>query len=478
MDSHPHSSTTINAEERPPPPPPPPPPPAHNHSLAAIDTSRPAAASIDNNDDDNDNDNGDLRRLPAIPAREKSAASVLSAFRYKNHIGHRSNSTLGYNQLHDSDEDTASAAAATATAATAAMKGHNDDNIYHDDYYHDGKHSSHTHMTAAADDQSSPLPPPVLPPFRKQRRCCGCACRPKCWGTCALVTALLLVGLAIAGFFLFPRIPSVDISTPFVPSDPTAAAPFQAESATWTPGVKMTGSVLAASPTAPFILEIGVGVNATIASDNYVGYHVNKLTVEGLLKDANGKVIDLTATGGGANHLQAGAIITDASISPRTTTILNLPISINYTLVTPLTIASAVNDPVIAVLARACGGLPGFATKVPGAKIDLHVTSTIDIRGVSWIGYRPKIEKDVSFACPAVVSSALAAAFSDARNAVVDAISAGLANAGNNNNNAAGNDQSAPAARPTVEDVLPVADAGGAVAGAAAGGNDANGNEE
>ncbi|KAJ3149017.1 hypothetical protein HDU89_004018 [Geranomyces variabilis] len=341
------------------------------------------------------------------PLRSPSAASVLGSFRYKNSAGHRSNSTLGYKPLEDDLEG--------QEVGKVDERG----------------------FTQTTGSSSTGFPPP--PPLRKQRTCCSLRCRPQCWGPCLLITIIILAGLGVAGFFLFPRIPSVDISTPFLPVGAELAA-FQAESTTWTPGVNTVGSLTAASAAAPFVLDIGVGVNISVASENYVGYRINQLTVVGFLKDVNNKVIDTTTS---ANQLQATSVITDARIAPRTTSILSLPISINYTVTSPLTIASVINDPVLAVLARACG-LPGIA-KVAGATINLHVTSTIDLRAISWTGYKPKIEKDVSFACPDAVASALGGVFAEGEKAVQNAISAGIAGATNQ--------QPAAPARPTAEDV-------------------------
>ncbi|KAJ3185084.1 hypothetical protein HDU87_002650 [Geranomyces variabilis] len=366
------------------------------------------------------------------PIRSPSAASVLGSFRYKNSAGHRSNSTLGYKPLEDDLE--------SHEAGKVDERGF-------------------AQTTGSSPTGFSPPPPPPL--LRKQRTCCSLRCRPQCWGPCLLITIVILAGLGVAGFFLFPRIPSVDISTPFLPAGPELAA-FQAESAKWTPGVNTIGSLTTASAAAPFVLDIGVGVNISVASENYVGYRINQLTVVGFLKDVNNKVIDTTSA---ANQLQATSVITDARIAPRTTSILSLPISINYTVTTPLTVASVINDPVLAVLARACG-LPGIA-KVPGATINLHVTSTIDLRAISWTGYKPKIEKDVSFVCPDAVASALGGVFSEGEKAVANAISAGIAGA--NNKPPAAPDATA---RPTAEDVPAAAAATNSDSGAGGDGSD------
>ncbi|TPX62319.1 hypothetical protein PhCBS80983_g00555 [Powellomyces hirtus] len=225
--------------------------------------------------------------------------------------------------------------------------------------------------------------------------------------------------LGVGGFYLFPRIPDVDVSTPYFPALSEAAA-FKTDPATaaWTPGLAHTGDIRTATATNPFVLSIGVGVNVTVNSDNYVGYIVNRLTVSALLKDTTGKVIDPASL---SNQLDASSEVNRIRIVPRSQTIIRLPVSINYTMVNRLSLVNVLKDPVLSVLAQACG-IPGIQEKVPGTRIRMEVSTVIDLRVISWTGYKPKIVKDVDFACPSTVADALGPLFAGGVDNIADAL--------------------------------------------------------
>ncbi|KAI8920925.1 hypothetical protein DFJ77DRAFT_437038 [Powellomyces hirtus] len=258
---------------------------------------------------------------------------------------------------------------------------------------------------------------------RNQRTCRCCCyrlrCRPACWGSCLAFFIVLLVGLGVGGFYLFPRIPDVDVSTPYFPALSEAAA-FKTDpaAAAWTPGLAHTGDIRTATATNPFVLSIGVGVNVTVNSDNYVGYIVNRLTVSALLKDTTGKVIDPASL---SNQLDASSEVNRIRIIPRSQTIIRLPVSINYTMVNRLSLVNVLKDPVLSVLAQACG-IPGIQEKVPGTRIRMEVSTVIDLRVISWTGYKPKIVKDVDFACPSTVADALGPLFAGGVDNIADAL--------------------------------------------------------
>ncbi|KAI8816770.1 uncharacterized protein EV422DRAFT_581280 [Fimicolochytrium jonesii] len=249
------------------------------------------------------------------------------------------------------------------------------------------------------------------PPYdrRKRRGCCGRVfCSPICW----VVTFVLLAGLGVTLFFVFPRIPDVAISDPFVPAGGAAAEAFtkQADKSagTWTPGLTNSGNPAAATPANPFVLALGLGVNVTVNSANYIPYKVNSINVVGALRDVNGREIVMSNQ---KNSLKVSAVVNDVTIEPKTQTLIRIPVSVNYTVVGPLTAQTLLQDPVLAVLANACG-IPGLQDKQAGAKFRLKVTTTLDLKLVSWTGYKPQIDKDVAFDCPSTISTALAAIFS------------------------------------------------------------------
>ncbi|KAJ3016680.1 hypothetical protein HKX48_003915 [Thoreauomyces humboldtii] len=253
--------------------------------------------------------------------------------------------------------------------------------------------------------------PPMGSHGKRERTCRCCCTRLRCRPVCFLgfiVLALILIAVFGTGFyFLFAQIPTVDVSSPYIPATSDAAL-FRTSSSSkyWVPGLAHTGSITAATAAAPFHLAIGVGVNCTVTSVNHAGYRVNSLTVSGQLKDVNGNVLNDTI----ANALTATSEVEDIDIAPRSSTLIRLPVSINYTLDTPMSVVSLITDPVMAVLVAACG-IPNVQPATAGARIRMKVTTVVDLRIISWTGYKPKIVKDVMFACPSTMASALADIF-------------------------------------------------------------------
>jgi hypothetical protein len=47
----------------------------------------------------------------------------------------------------------------------------------------------------------------TMPEIKKKRKCCGCCT----WPVCILTTLIILIGLGVTGFFVLPRIPTVNI---------------------------------------------------------------------------------------------------------------------------------------------------------------------------------------------------------------------------------------------------------------------------
>lgn len=110
----------------------------------------------------------------------------------------------------------------------------------------------------------------------------------------------------------------------------------------------------------------------------------------------------------------------DINIKAKGITTILLPVAVNYTLYQPISVPQLGTDPVIAVLAKACG-IPGIRQKDPSAKLSMKVKAVISLKIIAWTGINPEVEKDVSFDCPDIVSSSLANIFGGAVGAAVDA---------------------------------------------------------
>ncbi|KAJ3281426.1 hypothetical protein HDU76_008931, partial [Blyttiomyces sp. JEL0837] len=105
-------------------------------------------------------------------------------------------------------------------------------------------------------------------PYRKpQRYCCGCfRTRGGCcafWWTFIL---LIVIGMGVAGYFLWPRIPTFTVSDPYIPNNVSP--------------VSYTGSMSTASPSNPYTVMFNLAVNISVYSPNYESIKVDSLNFD------------------------------------------------------------------------------------------------------------------------------------------------------------------------------------------------------
>ena len=96
---------------------------------------------------------------------------------------------------------------------------------------------------------------------------------------CCLFFLLVLAGIGAALFFLFPRMPTLKISDPYFPDTAKGfKIPKTGAGSAWKPGFNTEGSILTTSSD-PFKMQIGLGVNISVFSPNYVAFTVKRLTI-------------------------------------------------------------------------------------------------------------------------------------------------------------------------------------------------------
>jgi hypothetical protein len=107
--------------------------------------------------------------------------------------------------------------------------------------------------------------------FQTERYCCGMfGSQRRCFLVCIPIGICILVGLAAAIFFLFPRVPGFTVSEPLNTE------------------LRQFGSiddVRTANPSKPFIAEFSLRVDAFVYSENYIPWTLNQLNIEGRLVD-------------------------------------------------------------------------------------------------------------------------------------------------------------------------------------------------
>ncbi|KAJ3100689.1 hypothetical protein HDU96_010248 [Phlyctochytrium bullatum] len=222
---------------------------------------------------------------------------------------------------------------------------------------------------------SSKLPPPPPHPRRHHGGyCCGCfRTRAGCCGFWWTMVVLLLAGLGIAAFFLWPKVPQVTVSDPYAPTNERA--------------IITSGSLQAATATAPYTVQFNMRTDISVYSPNNVDFKVDKLTFSGVLLDSSNNRLNARANG------QQNNVV----FKSKQNTTFVFPIVMAYSVTTPFASLDVLarQDPVMSELARSCGWLG--AARTP---IRMDYTAEASIAWISWTGYRPKFEGRLSFACP------------------------------------------------------------------------------
>ncbi|KAJ3191490.1 hypothetical protein HK101_007672 [Irineochytrium annulatum] len=243
----------------------------------------------------------------------------------------------------------------------------------------------------------------------ERRYCCCFRTRAGCGTTMCCLVIFILAGLAVGGYFLWPRWPTVTVSDPYARTDGT-------------PVFQSSGSAFTASKTQPFTLGFNLVVDVNAFSPNYEDINVDVLSFDGKLLDLDGvKVLPGAIVAGTDRNIMfphgkstkfqlVGAFnnwpFTIVIIKVVVVVMIMQPITLSYTLTTPVISLSGLagTDEVVNTLLTSCG--------IGGAGRNLNVdyTVSVSIGVISWTGYKPSFSGKLNFACP-VSSSALSGLF-------------------------------------------------------------------
>jgi hypothetical protein len=176
-------------------------------------------------------------------------------------------------------------------------------------------------------------------------RCCFCCpslttclcCGPV---ICCLVFLVILLGLGLTGFFLWPRVPTVTFL-----------------------GIRQTQPVGLRGNTISGVWNVSVAVD----SQNYIDWHFNSI---------NAKLYDSVAD----KQIGNGSL-SDYDLPKRTNTTVSLPVTLDYT-------TSGAGDAVAQHVSKCA----------TGGSIDIRYNIEFDLKGLGWI-YKPKVDQTTSVAC-------------------------------------------------------------------------------
>ncbi|KAJ2353125.1 hypothetical protein IWW50_003596 [Coemansia erecta] len=206
------------------------------------------------------------------------------------------------------------------------------------------------------------------PAKRRKRRCCGngryCWCFSK---RCCLIflpiLAVILAGLGVTLYYVFPRIPSVEFSNVGVSQERQGSTVEQ-----------LLGS---ASINRQGVVTVPLVIHLNVTNPNYIPWTIHNVTVDGFL--ANSTQDDFPVGEGG---------LIEPFKMPKRTSSNDMPIHFNFRLSTD-------NDNYLSAaqtVQKSCSaGGPNLRFKYK-AKIILHA--------ISWLGIKPTISDTISFACP------------------------------------------------------------------------------
>ncbi|KAI8801554.1 hypothetical protein BJ742DRAFT_859161 [Cladochytrium replicatum] len=212
---------------------------------------------------------------------------------------------------------------------------------------------------------------PVPGSHRRQnerRFCCCFRTRRGCWMTICLTLILILVGLGVTAFFIYPRIPTFTSPT-FTLGQSNA--------------LSVAGSVSAPTTAQPFNLTLKFNVQTSGTSDNYINYDIRNLTIVVKLLNLDGS-INTKVTGTG--------ILLNSSLKSKTTTNFVIPASLSFVTTT----AQPPFDEALIQLMTSCGAL-GEASRT---KLRVKYDANLDLPLISWLGIRPTLGGTTSMDCP------------------------------------------------------------------------------
>ncbi|KAI9346245.1 hypothetical protein BDR26DRAFT_1005393, partial [Obelidium mucronatum] len=203
----------------------------------------------------------------------------------------------------------------------------------------------------------------------RRRYCCCFKTRKGCCLTVSLIVFLILAGLGVAAYFLWPRIPNVKISEPFLNPN---TIPFTA-----------SGSLTTASAQQPFVVQINLAVNVNVFSPNYESITVNNVLFSGQLLGTDDKTPIPNANVNG----QSGSV----TFAANKDTQFMMPLTVMYSLSKP-GLSGVASDPALSLFASKCTG--------SGSSIKMAYTVSINLAILSWTGYKPSFSGTTQFACP------------------------------------------------------------------------------
>ncbi|KAJ3225607.1 hypothetical protein HDU81_007772 [Chytriomyces hyalinus] len=212
------------------------------------------------------------------------------------------------------------------------------------------------------DLESDPRRPP--PDFGPPTLCFPS--RRACIWSSWIIAVLVILGISL--FFVWPRIPSVEVSKTYVPDGKL--------------GVIVSGALATATTEMPFVVQLNLAVKVTVENPNYLTLWANKISFSGYLLGIDDATrVNNTILYGGVRNVE---------FQGRGATQFVLPIQLLYATSNPFSLSQG--DEALLLFNERCENLP--------QAIQVEYQVTVDLALVSWTGYRPGFSDRASFMCP------------------------------------------------------------------------------
>ncbi|KAI8834651.1 hypothetical protein BJ741DRAFT_609618 [Chytriomyces cf. hyalinus JEL632] len=226
-----------------------------------------------------------------------------------------------------------------------------------------------------------PQSQPVVPLSRRERRrtndsgrrfCCCFRTRGGCCFVIISIVILILGGLGVAAYFLWPRVPSIDISEPYVAPNVTP--------------LTVSGSLGSATTTTPFTLQLRLAVDVSVFSPNRITYVVNNIVFAGALLDIDGVTTIPNANVNGN--------VANVEFPPEKKVMFTMPLELMYSITSAQTVLMG-GDKALNVFQTRCGA-------GGSGKLGLKYTVSVNLAILAWTGYKPSFAGTTSVPCSAI----------------------------------------------------------------------------
>lgn len=236
--------------------------------------------------------------------------------------------------------------------------------------------------------------------------------RKKGWIILLSVLSVLVLTGGILLAFIYPRNPSFDIGSMYVPDSNMTSLMYVPDDLDWTPGIELTSSTISLEERRYNLgLDFGLATDVSIKSSNFVKLKINQINITGQFFDSKGDLID-------SNLINiSGRYDEDVNIKKRSFTNIITPIKVKYS--SESSIRDLLSNPVTELMIDSCG-ISGLSSSTSGKNmtVQLYIKGSGTMLGVTQIRNYDKI---IGFECPQELK--------DSMQGFVGQVALGLANA-------------------------------------------------